>query len=69
MLLASCNLALTGRVTSAQEGAMEGVLVSAQRDGSPISVTVVTDQAGRYGFPAERLAGRALRAAHPRRRL
>src|SRR6266852_2360518 len=54
MLLAS-NPALTGHVTSAQEGAMEGVLVSAQRSGSPISVTVVTDQAGRYGFPADRM--------------
>jgi streptogramin lyase len=50
------NLALTGRITSAEEGAMEGVLVSAQRDGSPISVTVVSDQTGRYGFPTERLA-------------
>jgi streptogramin lyase len=47
--------ALTGRVASAEEGAMEGVLVSAQRDGSPISVTVVTDRDGRYGFPADRL--------------
>jgi streptogramin lyase len=34
---------------------MEGVLVSAQRTGSPISVTVVTNQAGRYSFPAGRL--------------
>ena len=34
---------------------MEGVLVSAQRDGSPISVTVVTDRDGHYGFPADRL--------------
>jgi virginiamycin B lyase len=49
------NVALTGRVTSSQEGAMEGVLVSAQRTGSPISVTVVTNQAGRYSFPADRL--------------
>ena len=49
------GLALTGRVTSAQEGAMEGVLVSARRDGSPLTVTVVTDAAGRYGFPADRL--------------
>jgi streptogramin lyase len=47
--------ALTGRVASAEEGALEGVLVSAQRDGSPISVTVVTDRDGRYGFPADRL--------------
>ena len=50
------RLALTGRVTSAQEGAMEGVLVSAKRDGSPLTITVVTDATGRYGFPADRLA-------------
>jgi virginiamycin B lyase len=50
------GFALTGRVTSVQEGAMEGVLVSARRDGSPLTVTVVTDTTGRYGFPAGRLA-------------
>src|SRR6266436_7052077 len=55
LLFDTPNLALTGRVTSSQEGAMEGVLVSAQRSGSPISITVVTDQAGRYGFPADRM--------------
>src|SRR5579863_4455792 len=49
------DLALSGRVTSSQEGAMEGVLVSAQRSGSPISVTVVTNEAGRYSFPVKRL--------------
>jgi streptogramin lyase len=49
------GLALTGRVTSAREGAMEGVLVSAQRSGSPVTVTVVTNETGRYGFPADRL--------------
>ena len=47
--------ALTGEVTSAQEGAMEGVLVSAHAAGSPITVTVVSDAHGRYAFPAERL--------------
>jgi virginiamycin B lyase len=46
---------LTGRVTSAQEGAMEGVLVSAHQAGSPITVTVVSDHAGRFSFPADRL--------------
>src|SRR5262249_11123834 len=50
------DVALTGRVTSAQEGAMEGVLVSAHRDGSPVTVTVVSDKDGRYAFPADRLA-------------
>ena len=55
LLFDTPNLALTGHVTSSQEGAMEGVLVSAQRTGSPISVTVVTDQAGRYSFPVRRM--------------
>src|SRR5882672_11306916 len=50
------GVALGGTVTSAQEGAMEGVLVSAQRAGSPVTVTVVTDEHGRYRFPAARLA-------------
>src|SRR5215472_4759229 len=49
------DLALTGRVSSSQEGAMGGVLVSAQRSGSPISVTVVTNETGRYSFPSDRL--------------
>jgi streptogramin lyase len=47
--------ALTGEVTSAQEGAMEGVLVSAHAAGPPITVTVVSDAHGRYAFPADRL--------------
>src|SRR5215475_9980955 len=47
--------ALTGQVSSAKEGAMEGVVVSAKRTGSTITVSVVTDEKGRYSFPAERL--------------
>src|ERR1700733_10774292 len=47
--------ALTGSVTSSEEGAMEGVLVSAQKDGSPITVTVVSDKDGHYAFPTQRL--------------
>ena len=47
--------ALTGIVTSAQEGAMEGVLVTAKKDGANIATTVVTDEKGRYSFPANRL--------------
>ena len=47
--------ALTGVVSSAGEGAMEGVLVSARRAGSTITVTVVSDEHGRYRFPAARL--------------
>src|SRR5881392_3419387 len=48
-------VALTGQVSSAEEGAMEGVVVSAKRDGSTISISVVTDAQGRFAFPAARL--------------
>ena len=47
--------ALSGTVTSTEEGAMEGVLVSAKKMGSTISTTVVSDEKGRYQFPASRL--------------
>jgi streptogramin lyase len=43
--------ALRGSVASAAEGTMEGVLVSAKRDGSTISLTVVSDAHGQYRFP------------------
>jgi streptogramin lyase len=46
---------LSGRVTSAEEGPMEGVLVSAKRAGSTITVTVSTDTKGHYSFPAGKL--------------
>jgi virginiamycin B lyase len=47
---------LTGQVSSAEEGTMEGVLVSAKRAGSTVTITVVSDQQGRYQFPAAKLA-------------
>jgi virginiamycin B lyase len=47
--------ALTGLVSSADEATMEGVLVSATRAGSNITITVVTGADGRYAFPASRL--------------
>ena len=47
--------ALTGRITSAEEGPMEGVLVSVRRAGSTITTTVVSDREGRYRFPRTRL--------------
>src|ERR1700719_4217641 len=50
------SAALTGQVTSAEEGAMEGVLVSAKKTGSTITTTVFTDEKGRYRFPAARIA-------------
>ena len=53
--LAQAAAALTGTVSSAEEGNMEGVLVSAKKEGSTITVTVVTDDKGHYSFPADRL--------------
>jgi virginiamycin B lyase len=50
------GVALTGKVASAQEPVMEGVLVSARLDGSNITTTVATDAQGIYSFPAARLA-------------
>jgi streptogramin lyase len=49
------SIALTGQVASVEEGRMEGVLVSAKKSGSTITVTVVSDEQGRYRFPASRL--------------
>ena len=49
------GVALTGTVSSPAEGAMEGVLVSAKRADSNITITVVSDAQGRYTFPAAKL--------------
>ena len=47
--------ALSGAVTSAKEGPMEGVVVSARKDGATITVSVVSDDKGHFSFPASRL--------------
>jgi virginiamycin B lyase len=47
-------VALTGVVTSAEEGAMEGVLVGAKK--GTITITVVSDAQGRYSFPSGKLS-------------
>ena len=52
---AQAQTALTGIVSSGEEGAMEGVLVSIKKEGSTITTTVVTDEQGRYAFPAARM--------------
>ena len=46
---------LTGQVSSQEEGLMEGVVVTARKDASTISVSVISDKQGRYSFPANRL--------------
>jgi virginiamycin B lyase len=47
--------ALTGLVGSADQAAMEGVLVSARKTGASITVTVVSDKDGRFSFPASKI--------------
>jgi len=44
--------ASSGKVSSAEEGRMEGVLVSAKRDGATITTTVVSNDKGEFQFPA-----------------
>ena len=46
---------LAGQVASAEEGAMEGVVVSAKKNGSTIAVSVVSDDKGNFAFPAAKL--------------
>src|SRR5262245_64528942 len=54
-LNAQTAVALSGQVSSQEEGAMEGVLVSAKKDGGTITITVVSDAEGRFSFPASKL--------------
>src|SRR5260221_673226 len=49
--MAQGNAALTGTITSMEEGKMEGVVVSARRDGATFTVSVVSDEKGTYRFP------------------
>src|ERR1700681_3955949 len=44
------SASLTGQVASKEDGPMEGVLVSAKKTGSSITITVVTDDKGHYSF-------------------
>jgi virginiamycin B lyase len=46
---------LTGIVTSDAEGHMEGVLVTAKLQGGNATVTVISNEQGRYTFPASKL--------------
>src|SRR5258706_16105456 len=47
--------ALAGQVSSMNEGAMEGVIVSARKDGATMTISVVSDNKGHYSFPAAKL--------------
>src|SRR5262252_5619434 len=48
---ASADQLLTGSITSASGAKLEGVQVSAKKEGSTITTSVYTDQNGDYFFP------------------
>src|SRR6266849_8489908 len=52
---ANAQTALSGKVSSAEEGLMEGVLVSAKKEGSTVTTTVVSNAKGEFSFPADRM--------------
>src|SRR4051812_41120210 len=51
----AADAALTGKISSAEEGAMEGVVVTAHKEGSTVSISVISDDKGQYSFPAAKL--------------
>ncbi|HEY3051854.1 MAG TPA: carboxypeptidase regulatory-like domain-containing protein [Thermoanaerobaculia bacterium] len=51
---AQTQTALEGQINS-PEGRLEGVLVSATKSGSTLTITVVSDDQGRYRFPRKKL--------------
>ena len=54
-LQAQGGTAISGVVTSQDKGKMEGVVVTARKDGGNSQVSVVTDKGGKYAFPATHL--------------
>jgi virginiamycin B lyase len=51
----AASVALSGVVSSAEEGWMEGVVVTARRHGATFTVSVVSNAEGAYGFPRPHL--------------
>ncbi|HEX4408679.1 MAG TPA: carboxypeptidase regulatory-like domain-containing protein [Xanthobacteraceae bacterium] len=47
--------AISGQISSTAEGPMEGVVVTAHKKGSIVSISVSTDAQGHYSFPESRL--------------
>ncbi len=63
---AQTSVALSGQVSSAEEGAMEGVLVSAKKDGTNVTTTVVSNDKGQFSFPAGKIEPGKYTITHPR---
>src|SRR5437899_9169004 len=52
----STRITLAGHVSSIEDGPMEGVVVSAKQDGSTVTISVVSDEQGRYSYPSTKVA-------------
>ena len=50
-LVAQSQTALSGRISSAEEGPMEGVLISARKIGSTVTINVVSDRDRAFQLP------------------
>ena len=50
------SFALIGTVRSKKEGPMEGVIVTATKQGSTVLTAVTTDSSGRFAFPRDHLS-------------
>jgi streptogramin lyase len=53
--LAQSAAVLSGQVSSAEEGVMEGVMITAKKAGSTIAISVASDAEGKFGFPASKI--------------
>ncbi len=49
------KVAIQGRVTASTEGAIEGAVISAKKDGSVITISVVSHVNGDFAFPKEKI--------------
>src|SRR5689334_11225591 len=54
-LSAAGAAAVSGTVSSAEESKMEGVVVTARKDGGNFAVSVVSDKSGKYSIPRTHL--------------
>ena len=64
---ASDLVALSGVIHSHEEGLMEGVVVSARREGANFTVSVVSDAQGKYSFPRTHSGAREICPHDPSR--
>ena len=52
---AQAPASLSGVVSSQKEGPMEGVVLTVKKEGSNINISVISDDKGRFSFPASKV--------------